>query len=73
MFNVDFISLFSILTLICCAIVFSLFCASGISKSLSSNACSLALRKLCEDATSFILESQNLEILFWISEVKVPL
>jgi transportin-3 len=45
-----------------------LFCASGISKSLSSNACSLALRKLCEDATSFIHEPQNLEILFWISE-----
>ncbi|KAM0913942.1 hypothetical protein ACQ4PT_011836 [Festuca glaucescens] len=45
-----------------------LFCASGISKSLSSNACSLALRKLCEDATSFIREPQNLEILFWISE-----
>ncbi|KAM0866944.1 hypothetical protein ACQ4PT_042316 [Festuca glaucescens] len=45
-----------------------LFCASGISKSLSSNACSLALRKLCEDATSFIHEPQNLEILFWISK-----
>ncbi|KAG2562521.1 hypothetical protein PVAP13_8KG282700 [Panicum virgatum] len=45
-----------------------LFCASGISKSVSSNACSLALRKLCEDASSFILEPQNLEILFWISE-----
>ncbi|CAM0873715.1 unnamed protein product [Alopecurus aequalis] len=45
-----------------------LFCASGISKSSSSNACSLALRKLCEDATSFIHEPQNLEILFWISE-----
>jgi len=45
-----------------------LFCASGISKSVSSNACSLALRKLCEDASSFIREPQNLEILFWISE-----
>ncbi|CAD6341408.1 unnamed protein product [Miscanthus lutarioriparius] len=45
-----------------------LFCASGISKSISSNACSLALRKLCEDAPSFIHEPQNLEILFWISE-----
>ncbi|CAN6381448.1 unnamed protein product, partial [Urochloa humidicola] len=37
-------------------------------KSVSSNACSLALRKLCEDASSFIHEPQNLEILFWISE-----
>ncbi|TVU23300.1 hypothetical protein EJB05_25656, partial [Eragrostis curvula] len=46
-----------------------LFCALGISKSVSSNACSLALRKLCEDASSFIHEPQNLEILFWISEV----
>ncbi|KAK3120355.1 hypothetical protein QOZ80_9AG0686260 [Eleusine coracana subsp. coracana] len=45
-----------------------MFCASGISKSVSSNACSLALRKLCEDASSFIHEPQNLEILFWISE-----
>lgn len=45
-----------------------LFCASGISKSVSSNSCSLALRKLCEDASSFIHEPQNLEILFWISE-----
>ncbi|AQK57548.1 ARM repeat superfamily protein [Zea mays] len=45
-----------------------LFCASGISKSVSSNACSLALRKLCEDAPSFIHEPQNLEILFWIGE-----
>ncbi|XP_039825064.1 importin-13-like isoform X4 [Panicum virgatum] len=45
-----------------------LFCASGISKSVSSNACSLALRKLCEDASSFIHEPQNLEVLFWISE-----
>uniref|UniRef100_K3ZH68 Exportin-1/Importin-beta-like domain-containing protein n=1 Tax=Setaria italica TaxID=4555 RepID=K3ZH68_SETIT len=45
-----------------------LFCASGISQSVSSNACSLALRKLCEDASSFIHEPQNLEILFWISE-----
>ncbi|KAJ1275764.1 hypothetical protein BS78_05G161400 [Paspalum vaginatum] len=45
-----------------------LFCASGISKSVSANACSLALRKLCEDASSFIHEPQNLEILFWISE-----
>ncbi|CAO2144367.1 unnamed protein product [Urochloa humidicola] len=45
-----------------------LFCASGITKSISSNACSLALRKLCEDASSFIHEPQNLEILFWISE-----
>ncbi|EEE52236.1 hypothetical protein OsJ_34174 [Oryza sativa Japonica Group] len=45
-----------------------LFCASGISKSISSNACSLALRKLCEDGSSFMNEPQNLEILFWISE-----
>ncbi|KAG8090646.1 hypothetical protein GUJ93_ZPchr0011g26887 [Zizania palustris] len=45
-----------------------LFCASGISKSVSSNACSLALCKLCEDASSFMNEPQNLEILFWISE-----
>nr|CAB3491710.1 unnamed protein product [Digitaria exilis] len=45
-----------------------LFCASGISTSVSSNACSLALRKLCEDASPFIHEPQNLEILFWISE-----
>ncbi|KAL6842920.1 hypothetical protein ACP4OV_027233 [Aristida adscensionis] len=44
------------------------FCASGISKSVSANACSLALRKLCEDASSFLHEPQNLEILFWISE-----
>ncbi|XP_071675183.1 uncharacterized protein [Lolium perenne] len=48
-----------------------LFCASGISKSLSSNSCSLALRKLCEDATTFIHEPQNLEILFWISEIDI--
>ncbi|XP_062197197.1 transportin MOS14 isoform X2 [Phragmites australis] len=45
-----------------------MFCASGISKSASSNACSLALRKVCEDASSFIHEPQNLEILFWINE-----
>ncbi|XP_024319110.1 transportin MOS14 isoform X2 [Brachypodium distachyon] len=45
-----------------------LFCASGIAKSVSANACSLALRKLCEDASSFIHDPQNLEILFWISE-----
>lgn len=45
-----------------------LFCASGILKSISSNACSLALRKLCEDGSSFMNEPQNLEILFWISE-----
>ncbi|KAF0897018.1 hypothetical protein E2562_031318 [Oryza meyeriana var. granulata] len=45
-----------------------LFCASGISKSVSSNACSLALRKLCEDGSSFMNEPQNLKILFWISE-----
>lgn len=53
--------------------MYSLFCASGISKSISSNACSLALRKLCEDASSFIHEPQNLEILFWISEVTLCL
>uniref|UniRef100_A0A0E0BJZ3 Exportin-1/Importin-beta-like domain-containing protein n=1 Tax=Oryza glumipatula TaxID=40148 RepID=A0A0E0BJZ3_9ORYZ len=45
-----------------------LFCASGILKSISSNACSLALRKLCEDGSSFMNEPQNLEILFWINE-----
>uniref|UniRef100_J3N8V9 Exportin-1/Importin-beta-like domain-containing protein n=1 Tax=Oryza brachyantha TaxID=4533 RepID=J3N8V9_ORYBR len=45
-----------------------LFCASGISKSVSSNACSLALRKLCEDGSSLMNEPQNLEILFWISK-----
>ncbi|EMS52799.1 hypothetical protein TRIUR3_11486 [Triticum urartu] len=45
-----------------------LFCASGISKSISSNSCSVALRKLCEDASSFIHEPPILEILFWISE-----
>uniref|UniRef100_A0A0D9XSS9 Exportin-1/Importin-beta-like domain-containing protein n=1 Tax=Leersia perrieri TaxID=77586 RepID=A0A0D9XSS9_9ORYZ len=39
-----------------------------ISKPISSNACSLALRKLCEDGSSFMNEPQNLEILFWISE-----
>uniref|UniRef100_A0A0D3HMT5 Exportin-1/Importin-beta-like domain-containing protein n=1 Tax=Oryza barthii TaxID=65489 RepID=A0A0D3HMT5_9ORYZ len=39
-----------------------------ILKSISSNACSLALRKLCEDGSSFMNEPQNLEILFWISE-----
>ncbi|KAG8089956.1 hypothetical protein GUJ93_ZPchr0011g28512, partial [Zizania palustris] len=45
-----------------------LFCASGISKSVSSHACSLALCKLCEDASSLMIEPHNLEILFWISE-----
>ncbi|VAI05522.1 unnamed protein product [Triticum turgidum subsp. durum] len=45
-----------------------LFCASGISKSISSNSCSVALRKLCEDASSFIHEPPILDILFWISE-----
>lgn len=45
-----------------------LFCASGIAESISSNACSSALRKLCEDASTVIHEAQNLEILIWIGE-----
>lgn len=45
-----------------------LFCASGIKESVSSNACSSALRKLCEDASMVIHDPQNLEILIWIGE-----
>ncbi|CAA6659698.1 unnamed protein product [Spirodela intermedia] len=45
-----------------------LFCASGITESISSNACSLAFRKLCEDASAAIYESSNLDILIWICE-----
>ncbi|KAJ0988688.1 hypothetical protein J5N97_007044 [Dioscorea zingiberensis] len=45
-----------------------LFCASGITESVSSNACASALRKLCEDASAVIREPQNLEILIWIGE-----
>uniref|UniRef100_A0A1D1XES3 Transportin-3 n=1 Tax=Anthurium amnicola TaxID=1678845 RepID=A0A1D1XES3_9ARAE len=45
-----------------------LFCASGITKSISSNACSLAFRKLCEDASTAIHEPSNLDILIWIGE-----
>ncbi|XP_073005339.1 uncharacterized protein [Typha latifolia] len=45
-----------------------LFCASGITESISSNACSSALHKLCEDASAVIHEPQNLEILIWIGE-----
>ncbi|XP_029122256.1 uncharacterized protein [Elaeis guineensis] len=45
-----------------------LFCASGITDSISSSACSSALRKLCEDASSVIHEAQNMEILIWLGE-----
>nr|CAD1820283.1 unnamed protein product [Ananas comosus var. bracteatus] len=45
-----------------------LFCASGITESISSNACSSALRKLCEDTSALIHDAQNLEILIWIGE-----
>lgn len=45
-----------------------LFCASGITESVSSNACSSALRKICEDASSVVHEPQNLEILIWLGE-----
>ncbi|CAD5182501.1 unnamed protein product [Musa acuminata subsp. malaccensis] len=45
-----------------------LFCATGITESISSNACSSALRKLCEDALAIIHDPQNLEILIWIGE-----
>ncbi|XP_020245625.1 LOW QUALITY PROTEIN: importin-13 [Asparagus officinalis] len=45
-----------------------LFCASGIEVSVSSNACSSTLRKLCEDASTLIHDPQNLEILIWIGE-----
>ncbi|MQL88164.1 hypothetical protein Taro_020719 [Colocasia esculenta] len=45
-----------------------LFCASGITESISSNACSLAFRKLCEDASAAIREPSNLDILIWIGE-----
>lgn len=54
-------------------ILFSLFCATGITESISSNACSSALRKLCEDALAIIHDPQNLEILIWIGEVIVLL
>ncbi|XP_026666278.2 transportin-3 isoform X4 [Phoenix dactylifera] len=45
-----------------------LFCASGITDSISSNSCSSALRKLCEEASSVIHEAQNMEILIWLGE-----
>ncbi|KAG6519369.1 transportin MOS14-like [Zingiber officinale] len=48
--------------------VLLLFCASGIQKSISSNACSSALRKLCEDASAVMQDLQNLEVLIWIGE-----
>ncbi|XP_078159617.1 ARM repeat superfamily protein isoform X1 [Carex rostrata] len=44
------------------------FCASGIGQLICSKACSSALRKFCEEASSVIHEPQNLEILFWIIE-----
>ncbi|XP_039124758.1 transportin MOS14 isoform X2 [Dioscorea cayenensis subsp. rotundata] len=47
---------------------FLLFCASGITESVSSSACASTLRKLCEDASAVIHEPQNLEILIWIGE-----
>ncbi|PKA56913.1 hypothetical protein AXF42_Ash002216 [Apostasia shenzhenica] len=45
-----------------------LFCASGMKELRSSASCSLALRKLCEDASILIHEPQSLEILIWIGE-----
>ncbi|KAG9450046.1 hypothetical protein H6P81_010011 [Aristolochia fimbriata] len=45
-----------------------LFLASGITQPLCACSCSSALRKLCEDASSIIHESSNLEILIWIGE-----
>ncbi|XP_078433747.1 ARM repeat superfamily protein [Wolffia australiana] len=45
------------------------FLASGMTESISSNACSLAIRKLCDEASSSIYESSNLDILLWICEV----
>ncbi|WOL00603.1 transportin MOS14 [Canna indica] len=45
-----------------------LFCASGMTKSISSHACSSALRKLCEDASAIFHDPSNLEILIWIGE-----
>lgn len=45
-----------------------LFCGFGVKNSLSSTACSSALRKVCEDAPQVIHDPQNLEILLWIGE-----
>lgn len=46
-----------------------LFFATGISISMCSNACALALRKFCEEATIVMFEPSDLEILIWIGEV----
>lgn len=45
-----------------------LFFATGISVSMCSNACALALRKFCEEATIVMFEPSDLEILIWIGE-----
>ncbi|KAK3013716.1 hypothetical protein RJ639_008424 [Escallonia herrerae] len=45
-----------------------LFFAAGISEPLCSGACASALRKFCEDATTVMHGSSNLEILIWIGE-----
>ncbi|KAM7277159.1 hypothetical protein ACFE04_019025 [Oxalis oulophora] len=46
-----------------------LFLAAGISDPPSANACAIALRKFCEDASTLFYEPSNLEILLWIGEV----
>ncbi|KAF6134047.1 hypothetical protein GIB67_038338 [Kingdonia uniflora] len=45
-----------------------LFLAAGITEPMSSNSCSSALRKLCEDASTVIQEASDIEILIWIGE-----
>ncbi|XP_074333449.1 transportin MOS14 isoform X3 [Apium graveolens] len=45
-----------------------LFFATGISISMCSNSCALALRKFCEEATIVMFEPSDLEILIWIGE-----
>ncbi|PKI79245.1 hypothetical protein CRG98_000365, partial [Punica granatum] len=45
-----------------------LFLASGISEPVASNSCASALRKVCEDASTIVFDSSNLEILMWIGE-----
>ncbi|XP_077250127.1 ARM repeat superfamily protein isoform X2 [Tasmannia lanceolata] len=45
-----------------------LFFALGITEPMSANTCSTALRKLCEDSSTAIHETSNLEILLWIGE-----
>ncbi|XP_063944105.1 uncharacterized protein LOC135150818 [Daucus carota subsp. sativus] len=41
----------------------------GISKSMCSNACALALREFCEEATIVMFEPSDMEILIWIGEI----